>query len=347
MASEVIFLGDTHFGLRNSNTDHHEYMESFFKDFFSYIDEHQIKYIVQLGDLFDVRKNINVWTINFFRKVFLDEITKRSLSLYVLLGNHDIYYRESLEVNSVREILHSYQQLNPDILTIIDTPVDINIGGTDFLICPWVCKENEAEVFKAVSKSKSKYCVGHFEFNGFEMQKGQVITTRHSHTDYKKFKLVISGHYHHKSKKDNVLYAGTPYQITWMDYNDDKGFWIFSDGDMSFIKNRHTIYNKVDYSDGFLPEKNEVYKKYVHVTLRERIEPKYLNHFIDSIQLMEPLDMKVKESFADSFSDEVIDAEIKDTEEVLAEYVNTASIDVDKQKMVSIMQELYRTAISS
>lgn len=346
MRNDIIFLGDTHFGLRNSNVDHHEYMAKFFKDFFAFIDKHKIKAIVQTGDLFDVRKTINVWTINQFRTMFLDEVTKRGIQLYVLVGNHDIYYRESVKINSIREILTDYQLLNPDILTIIDEPVELDILGEKFFICPWVCKENEKQISDMIQKTDAKYCVGHFEFNGFEMQKGQSIKTRYDHTEYAKFDLVISGHYHHKSRKDNVLYVGTPYQITWMDYNDDKGFWVFVKGKVVFIKNEHTIYNKIVYN-GVVPDRSEVEGKYLHIIMKEREEKKKFNAYLDSIHLMNPLDVKIKESFDEELSEHTIIHDIKNTEIVLKEYIENSSIDLDKNILTDIMTELYREAIKN
>ena len=344
--NKVIFLGDTHFGASKGNDDRHEYMKLFFEDFFAYIDKNEIRYIVQVGDLFDVRKNVDIKVIKFFRSVFLDEITKRNINLYVIVGNHDIYYKETVKVNTVHELLRDYQMLYSN-LTIIDSPKNVTIGEHDFLLVPWVCNDNIEEVAQAVRTSKSKYCAGHFEFNGFEMSRGHSMTTKHSHHDYGKFDLVISGHYHTKSKKDNVIYTGTPYQLTWMDYDDAKGFWVFQDGDMKFVENKHTIYNKIWYSDGFAPAKSEVYKKYVHVIMTERIDKKDHASYVNTIQLMEPLDIKVIERFDEQLSQETYVHDILQTDDLLKSYVNDSQIDLDKQKMTDLLLSLYREALKN
>lgn len=343
--NKIVFLGDTHFGASKGNDDRHAYMAKFFKDFFQYIDANNIKYIVQVGDLFDVRKNVDVKVIRFFREVFLDEITKRDLRLFVIVGNHDIYYKETVKVNTVHELLRDYALLHSN-LTIVDTPRDVSIGDSDFFLVPWVCNDNIDDVNRALNKSTSKYCAGHFEFNGFEMSRGHTMTTKHSHADYTKFDLVISGHYHTKSKKDNVLYTGTPYQLTWMDYDDAKGFWVFQDGDMSFVENPHTIYNKIWYSDGFAPAKSEVYQKYVHVIITERIDKKDHASYLNAIQLMEPLDIKVVERFDEQLSQETYVHDILQTDDLLKAYVDDSQIDLDKQRMTDLMLSLYREALS-
>ncbi len=346
MSENIIFLGDTHFALRNSNVEHHEYMALFFADFFNFIDKTKIKNIVQTGDLFDVRKSINVWAINQFRTMFLDEITKRNIKLYVLVGNHDIYYRESIKINTIREMLTDYQALNPDILTIIDEPTNINIAGEKFLICPWVCKENEVIIDEMIKSTDAKYCIGHFEFNGFEMQKGQTIKTKWDHKQYDKFDMVISGHYHHKSKKDNVIYVGTPYQITWSDYNDDKGFWVFDSGKMYFCKNKHTIFNRIEYSEDFVPESESIKNKYVQVIVRSRPDKKKFNSFLDSLHLMSPHEVKVREVFSEEFSSETMHHDVKNTESIIKEFIECSVIELDKQKMIEIMNQLYKEVIS-
>ena len=346
MSEKIIFLGDTHFALRNSNVEHHEHMALFFKDFFHFIDKTKIRHIVQTGDLFDVRKSINVWAINQFRTMFLDEITRRGIKLYVLVGNHDIYYRESVKINTIREMLTDYQLLNPDILTIVDEPTTIQIADENFLVCPWVCKEKEVIIDDLINSSDAKYCVGHFEFNGFEMQKGQTIKTKFDHTQYSKFDLVISGHYHHKSRKDNVLYVGTTYQLTWAYYNDDKGLWVFDSGKMHFCKNRHTIFNRIEYSEDVIPEESQIKNKYIQVIVKQRPDKKKFNAFLDSLHLMSPYDVKVREMFSEEMSTEVIQHDVKNTESIIKEFIENSVIELDKEKMIQIMNDLYREAIS-
>ena len=91
---DLAIVGDLHFGVHNSSLIHHEYMKKFFTDFFLYIDENKIDTVLQLGDMFDVRKFINTWSFRFFRENFLVPVLERDLTVYVLCGNHDIYYKE-------------------------------------------------------------------------------------------------------------------------------------------------------------------------------------------------------------------------------------------------------------
>ena len=61
----------------------------------------------------------------------------------------------------------------------------------------------------------------------------------------------FSGHFHHKSDNGNVYYLGNPYQITWSDYKDPRGFHIFDTEtrELEFIKNPYEIFHKIYYDD--------------------------------------------------------------------------------------------------
>jgi DNA repair exonuclease SbcCD nuclease subunit len=345
---KCVVIGDMHFGARGANTDLLEHQALFFSDLFSYLDSNkEIRSILLTGDVFDTRKSINIMIIDKFRQMFLSEAIKRDLSVFAVVGNHDLYYRETTAVNTLKTLLNDTVKLHPGCFTVIDEPKDVSVDGTPFFMVPWVCKENHDAVLKAIKESKAKYALGHFEFDGFEMQRGQVMKTSHSHKDYSKFDLVISGHYHSKSKKDNVLYTGTPYELTWMDYADDKGFWVFDDGDMSFIRNKNTLHNRIHYSDGFAPDVGEVAGKYVQLIIDRRIPDKELTSYLNALYAMKPYEIKVNENYAESLSISVIDTKVKDTGELIRDYVMDSAITLDKDKMISMMQNLYRQAVTS
>ena len=109
---KICLLGDTHFGVRNDSKTFHKYYEKFYEMFFEYIDNNEIEYIIQLGDLFDRRKYINFLTLSESKKYFFDRIEKKGIKLISLLGNHDIFWKESLSVNSPELLLQSSQYID-------------------------------------------------------------------------------------------------------------------------------------------------------------------------------------------------------------------------------------------
>jgi DNA repair exonuclease SbcCD nuclease subunit len=343
----IALLGDLHFGCHGSQVAHHEYMAKFFKDFWKYIDDRGIEHIVQLGDMFDVRKHINTWSLSFFRKNFLMPALERDVSVTVLIGNHDIFYRESLEVSSVEEVLMQYNET----FTLVKEPGDYMIGDTSFLCIPWVCKENALDVEKAINESKSQYCVGHFEFDGFELFRGHYAKSHQKHTILSKFKQVFSGHYHHMSSKDNVLYTGTPYQLTWQDADTTKGFFVLEeDESLTLVETAHTIYSNVVVSEHQLLTEDLITGKHVKLKIDTVLEPKDRESLIDNVYSLKPLTLKIIEpSVLDVKAGQmqVVNADV-DIADIIGDYVSaiTVSQNIDKDRLKSILFDLHSMAIN-
>lgn len=351
--SKIAILGDTHFGCHNSSIVHHEYMKKFFDDFFMYLDQNNIKTVIQLGDLFDVRKHINTWSLNFFRQVFLSRAIEHDIRIYVILGNHDIYYRESLQISSVEEILHDYQ----DWFVIVKEPADYIIEDQTFFLVPWICKENESAASIALKKSTSNFCAGHFEFNGFELFKGHPAKTSRDHGEYSKFKQVYSGHYHHMSTWDNVLYTGTPYELTWQDCNTTKGFFVLDTDKTVLIENKHTLYSSITLTQQTEIDRDAIYGKFVRIKVDYDLDVKQRERLIDKIQSMQPINLKLIERALVSIDESSDDTPEQnktynpDTSvtEIITDYVSNVSIanTIDRDTLKSMLLTIYSEASSA
>lgn len=342
--SNIILLGDMHIGVKASSIPHHNFIAKFLADLFKYIDDNDIRYLIQLGDMFDVRKHVTIHSLWFINEYFIQEVLKRNLIVYALVGNHDMPFRDSLRMSSVEEILKMY----PQSFKVIKDTTEVEIGGKDMLLIPWVCRENEESVLETVNKSNAEFVFGHFEFNGFEMHRGQPSKTHFNHSKFSKFKKVYSGHYHHKSSKDNVAYIGTPYELTWMDSNDQKGFTVLlENGNDVFIPNRHTIYSRIEYADSMEVDKNSVNGKYVRLVVSAFTDKKILQGVIDKINSFEPLELKVQENYSVELSESVAISNYKNTIEVIGEYVKTASTGLDNTILTNRFNDLYNRAVTA
>jgi DNA repair exonuclease SbcCD nuclease subunit len=239
----IIVLGDMHIGARKSSPIFHSYFSKTYQWMFDHMEEHSIKHILQVGDMFDVRAYLSTYANEFVKTKFLNELKRRNIELLAIVGNHDCYYKEKTSLNTISEVL---EPMNNPLFRVVTTPMDLTFGGYDFACFPWVCKETQSLTETLIENTTSKVAVGHFEFLGFEYHRGSLSTIGHRHTDYAKFDMVISGHYHTSSQRDNVIYTGTPYELTWVDYNDPKGFWVY-DGAMKFHQNPNTMFHIWDY----------------------------------------------------------------------------------------------------
>lgn len=346
MKNEIIVLGDVHIGARNASPVVCEYQLSFFEnELFPYMESHGIKTILQLGDLFDSRKFSNHVIFHNWKNRFFDVIEKRGYALVVLLGNHDIASKNSLEVNTPHLLLKSYSSV-----TVIDKPTQWQFFGVDVDIVPWVCDSNEKEVEEFVKRSSSLYCVGHFEFEGFEMQKGVIGSGHQSPKIFDTYDLVISGHYHTRSSQKNIVYAGVPYEMTWADFDDQKGFHVFNmrNGKLDFVPTKSTLFRKIKYDDSKknLTVPSDLKGNYVKVIVVNKTDPYKFENYISAILEQSVSDLKISEVEI-GIDDVEFDDDLKmdDTKTLITNFVDQVETDLDKQKIKNEMHSIYLHAL--
>ena len=345
---KFVILGDTHFGCRNDLKLFHDHFKKFYDFMFGYMDEQNISTLYQLGDLWDRRKYINFSTLNEARHYFFDRLKDRDIRMVTLVGNHDIYWRESLEVNSSDLLLKDYSNIH-----VCMKPQTLYEDGTTIDVIPWMCRDNKDEIIDFISKSKSDICFGHFELAGFSMYRGMEAHEGDSPAIFEKYEMVCSGHYHTRSHKDNITYVGTPYEMTWQDYADPKGFHIFDteDRSLTFIENPHKLFVRFEYDDrkpivDLAPL--DLTSCFVKVVVTSKSDLYKFDQFIQTLYNKGCYEIKIVEDmteFADGELGEEIDLE--DTMDVLSNYIDSIETDADKEKIKLFMKSLYVEAINA
>jgi len=341
---KICLLGDTHFGVRNDSKSFHAYYEKFYTNIlFPYLKEHSIDTVIQLGDLFDRRKYINFHSLAESRRYFFDPMEENGIKLITLVGNHDIFWKESLSVNSPDLLLKDYGNI-----TIFQEPGIMNFDGVQFDIIPWICKDNETEIASFMKASTSDYCIGHFEISGFQMMKGIDNHEGFDRSYFKQYKHVLSGHFHTKSSEGNISYLGTPYELTWNDESDPKGFFIFDTKDHSieFIQNPYTIFTKYYYNDEITdPDSIDVKafeSQHIKIVVVKKKDFHKFDKFIERIYRQDPLEVKIIEDFSE-FESEALDdtIDLEDTMTLLTGYVDSIETDADKERLKTLLKTLY------
>ena len=137
------------------------------------------------------------------------------------------------------------------MVRIYHEPTEVVFDGTKVFFQPWICPENKQQSLDAIAKTDAQILFGHLEVQGFEMHLGAINHEGLSPKVFEKFEYVFSGHFHHKSDNGTVYYLGNPYQITWSDYKDPRGFHIFDTEtrELEFIQNPYEIFHKIYYDD--------------------------------------------------------------------------------------------------
>ena len=232
--SKVLLITDQHFGVRNDNLHYVERYRKFYTEIvLPKIDEEGITEVLCLGDTFDRRKGVNFSSLEAAKEMWFRPLQDRGVKMTMLLGNHDIYFKNTLRVNSPELLLGEFNNIE-----IIYCPGERLIGGKKMMLVPWICDENREAAWEAIKDTDAKYCMGHFELNGFDPIPGYTMTHGDDPAPFKKFKLVCTGHYHVKSSKSNIRYLGNPCQLYWNDYGLERGFHILNNnGSLTFHKN--------------------------------------------------------------------------------------------------------------
>ena len=354
----VAIITDQHFGARNDSVQFLDFYEKFYKDvFFPKLKEEGITTLLILGDTFDRRKYVNFYSLKRTQEMFFDKLAAMDIKVHMLAGNHDTYYKNTNEVNSVRLLLREYTNIH-----IIDSPeeiwIDDEFDGERICMMPWICADNYNESMEFIKNTKTTICCGHFEIAGFAMHKGMPSQEGLNREIFRKFEYTFSGHYHHKSSDGDIHYLGNPYELTWQDYNDTRGFHIFdlTTRDLLFIENPYIMFHKIVYDDKkdsiteiTNKELTKYTNTYVKVVVVNKTNPYLFDKFMNNLYNVNPIDITIAEDFIDlteGIEDDIID-QAEDTVTIINKYVDSIKEEsIDNEKIKSLLKELYVEALN-
>lgn len=344
---KVAIITDQHFGCRKNSKLFHDYFLQFYNNvFFPALERENIKTVIDMGDTFDSRKGIDFSALSWAKKHYYDRLAEMGVTVITVVGNHTAYYKNTNEVNAIDLLLREYSNVK-----VVSRPEEIGIGDLKVLFIPWINQENEEETRTLIQSTKSKCAMGHLELKGFNANKFCVMEHGYESKLFEKFSLVLSGHYHTRSQKENIRYLGNPYEIYWTDVEDDRGFHIFETEtlELTTVNNPYRMFYKVYYED--TPHQTFDATKYegkiVKVIVRKKSDSKKFEKFIDKLYTSNIAELKVVENtdFGGYFmQDEAESLESEDTMSILNRYIQDAEIDLDKSVIQGVMQEVYQEA---
>ena len=347
---KIAIINDTHFGARNDNVNFNEYFYQFYeKQFFPYIKENNITHCIHLGDIMDRRKFVSYRTAKDVRERFIKPFIEMGIELHVLIGNHDTYYKNTNDVNSVIELFGDrYKQIH-----IYPEAETVSFGDTPIMFVPWINNQNHTETLVKIEETNAQICMGHLEVAGFAMNKGIINEHGISKSIFGKFDTVFSGHFHHKSDDGHIFYLGAPYEFYWNDCDDRKGFHVFDTETRKLerIENPLTIHSKIYYDD----TQNDYIKydvtqhknNYVKVIVVNKKDLYQFDQFIDRILKADCHEVKIIEDFSDldanTVSDDIVE-NTQDTMTLLGKYIEELDTTLNKERLINLQRQLYTEA---
>ena len=345
---KVCVLGDLHLGSKQGSNHFSDYTNRFFDEIlYPYMEKNNIKNIIQLGDLFDNRTSLSYKAFHRCKDTWFGRLQKHKIKMHVLLGNHDIHYRNTLRINSPELLLSEFEYIN-----IINKPSVLDFDGTKIDVIPWICEENSEDIKKFVQRPvRSSILCGHLELGGFPHYKGDTRTTTGSDSFaslFDPYSLVLTGHYHTYSQKGNIVYTGIPYEITWADYGDQKSFFVFDTqtNKLERVDNPLKIFRKIYYEtentfDDFASLKNAIVK----VIVNEKKDAIAFERFIDSVKLSGIRDLTIIESLTNMDDVEIDDnLDVDDTQGIINNFVDAIEVAVNKSDLKNYMLSLLTEA---
>ena len=200
---------DIHFGLKSNSQQHNEDCLNFVKWATAKAKAEGCETAMFLGDWHNNRASINIVTLNYSLRA-LEHLNDNFERVFFIPGNHDLYYRDKRDIQSVEWARHL-----PNIQIVNDWFVSDNV-----VIAPWLVGDDH----KRLSKLKGQYIFGHFELPGYLMN-AMVAMPDHGEVrreDFGHFGHVFTGHFHKRQTKNNVTYIGNAFPHNYADAGDDE-----------------------------------------------------------------------------------------------------------------------------
>lgn len=211
-------FGDIHLGLKQNSRQHLEDCDRYIDWFIAEARARDCETCIFLGDWNHHRASISVTTMNSSIRN-LKKLNAAFDIVYFMVGNHDLYYKDRRDLNSI--------EYARDLENFVF--VDEVLEQDGVALVPWLV----ADEWKQIRKIKCRYMFGHFELPNFMMNAlvampdhGGLNTNHLGGPEY-----VFSGHFHKRQFKNNIHYIGNAFPHNYADVGDDDRGAMFLEWD--------------------------------------------------------------------------------------------------------------------
>lgn len=149
---KTLVITDLHIGLKKANQSRLSIIVKVFKNFLKAIKEENIKNVICCGDIFHSRIALDLQALNVGIRL-LGALAEKC-QCYLILGNHDLYYKNTSSIHSSNVFKHIKN------IHIIEETTEVEINGQRALFVPWLCG------FDGKTKGVYDLMFGHFDICG-------------------------------------------------------------------------------------------------------------------------------------------------------------------------------------
>lgn len=263
---KTLVFSDQHFGVKGNSPLRQKIGVQAVREILSYAKKSKAKNIIFCGDWFHSRATLDVSTLDIAYKCV--QALSKQCKLWMILGNHDLYLKNSVEVSSMN-IFRGNDQIK-----VVDQPTEVMLNSKKALLVPWLANLDN---FK---KDSYDFLLGHFEISSKfliqsyieehsgKLEASKAVSSALDQDDFlgdpgvanvqsskatellgsfielvkPKTGIILAGHIHqHKEmlakNGRKFIFIGTPYEQNLGELGNDCGFYeISEEGKLKFIK---------------------------------------------------------------------------------------------------------------
>jgi DNA repair exonuclease SbcCD nuclease subunit len=339
-SNKICCIADLHIGVHQNSIYWHDTALNWAKWLGRELAEKNIKDIFILGDTFHYRDEIAVNTLHTVNEIF--KIWKK-FNITVLVGNHDAYYKDRSEINSI-SIFDGRKNVN-----VISTTTQAVLYGKKIALVPWGETVTELE--------KQDVIFGHFEIESFKMNSFKMCDKGTKTSELlDKADLVLTGHFHLREERDyggkRIVYVGNPFEMDFGDTGSTKGYYIldFNNLGLEFFNNnispchKKVLLSELINSKDKIDVKNIIENNIVKLIIDKQIASDDIDALIKKFSAYKPFSLSVEYVVNNTIAivdDTAVDMSGIDIEKAIHEFINMLDIS-EKEDIINYCLELYK-----
>ncbi|NDG29127.1 hypothetical protein EB118_03380 [bacterium] len=338
--NKICCIADLHIGVHQNSIYWHETAVSWAKWLRDELNIKKIKDIFILGDIFHYRDEIAVNTLHTVNEIFK---LWKNFNIIMLVGNHDSYYKDRADVNSISIF---DQRKN---VTVISSITEATLHGKDVAFVPW------GESIEKISKKDILF--GHFEIESFKMNSYKLCDKGTKTSELlDKADLVLTGHFHLREERHygnkKIVYIGNPFEMDFGDVDSIKGYYILDIPtlQLEFFENNLSPKHKKIILSELLENKEKINleetakNNIIKIIIDKKIAPDSIDTLLKKVATYKPFSVAVDYTANTEIviNDELnVDMSGINIEKAIEEFINMLDIQ-NKEIIIEYCQDLYK-----
>ena len=320
---------------------------------FKVAEDERVDAVLFGGDLLHDRQKIDSLTYN---KIFnvLEQQQDKNFKIYLLLGNHDLWFATNHSVSSVRpfKALRNFE--------VIDRTQSINICNCNWHFIPYTHHPIE-ELEKLKEDIKNSYLLGHLAIDGAKLNSaGSMSDVIIEHDGdmvvigkdlFHEYKRAFFGHYHSAQKLTKTIeYIGSPLQLSFGEAGEKKHVIVLDSesNEISYIENTFSpkhLYIKADEIKNY--SEADLKNNFVCIITDGTDQFEDKKNMSKVVEELKASSVQIKKQNKKIDEHAITDAKmlLADQNKLLETYVEQVqNIDLDKKKLLEIGLQIVRKA---